>query len=689
MSPEAGAALGAALLTAGAVGLFAALKQHATPLVQPIEARKPPPELRPGHQIVLKTGTQLIADMGLQAQLNRLRTLCAFTPENFNEDVLPLVHAFAEFVQALPASESHHHAQPGGLLEHSLEVAINALTQRQGMKLPVGGKPEDQIRLASVWTYATLVAALLHDVGKPVSDLDVTLYGKDASTVLCKWSAAGGAMTKLTGASHYSVDFPPPSRRDYQAHAKLPVMLVHALVPPRALAWLSQGDVLNDLMSFLGGQAPESAAITTMVKQADQQSVASNLATGSRIRFASAKAVPLIERLMLGLRELASGAHVAVNRPGAALFVDQDRAHVWAVAGTVADKTREVLGKIEVHEAGAAGLPSDNTRFFDTWSEYGALVQPPKAFGKGSVWWVRIETDDWNQVLTCLKFPIEALFPGDAPRPEPFMGRITPTEPTQRDGGPQTPAATEPTHTLLQPDKQEDVETDPAPTGAQGPDETWTSNDEGWKALMAAPSASAALPPPPVAPDPPGTTQDAPADEQEFLDAADSATTLSAPVLEMPRGTPVQAMKSTPKALYRLPGAKARPNADAFMAWVQTGLGNGELNYNESDALVHFVEEGMALVTPKIFRTYLLTHQFVGDVGLSKDPLRALQQEVQKGGYIARNPTEKTSFHYYRVERDGAEGAVITCYLVPNPQAYIRPVPSPNPLLKRHTKTAS
>lgn len=692
MSPEAGAALGAALLSGGAFGLWLALKQGDRPATpsRPAEALgQLPRELRPGDQIALKSGAQLVKDKGLQAQLNRLRSLCAFTPANFDEDVLPLVLAFSEYVQDLPASESHHHAQPGGLLEHSFEVAINALTQRQGMKLPVGGKPEDQIRLASVWTYATLVAALLHDVGKPVSDLDVTLYGKDASTALCRWSAVGGAMTRLPGATHYAVAFPPASRRDYQAHAKLPVMLVHALVPARSLAWLSQGDVLNELMSFLGGQSHEASPLAVLVRQADQLSVANNLAAGSRVRFASAKALPLIERLMAGLRELVSGSHVAINRPGAALFVDPDGNHVWAVAGTVADKTREVLSRIEQHEAGAAGLPTDNTRFFDTWAEYGALVQPPKAFGKGSVWWVRIETDEWNQVLTCLKFPITALFVSEAPRPEPFVGRITPTEPTQRESTQQqaTPIPEQgcpPESTNVGALDEHASAESSGSTPFPKTQETWTTTDEGWRALMAAPTGSAVRAPSSAEPSPFQPAEPAP--QQEFLDAADSATPLVAPLLNAPSSTPVQAMKSAPKALYRLPGGKARPNADAFMAWVQTGLGNGELNYNESDALVHFVNEGMALVTPKIFRTYLLTHQFMGEVGLSKDPLRALQQEVQKGGYIARNPEEKTSFHYYRVERDGTEGAVITCYLVPNPQAYIRPVPSPNPLLKRTSK---
>ena len=35
-------------------------------------------------------------------------------------DLLPAIHRHAEFVQLMPASESHHHAHVGGLLAHTL-----------------------------------------------------------------------------------------------------------------------------------------------------------------------------------------------------------------------------------------------------------------------------------------------------------------------------------------------------------------------------------------------------------------------------------------------------------------------------------------------------------------------------------------------------------------------------------------
>jgi len=49
----------------------------------------------------------------------------------------PLEH-YAELVQQFPASEAHHHAYPGGMLDHGLEIVAYALKLRQSHLLPAG-----------------------------------------------------------------------------------------------------------------------------------------------------------------------------------------------------------------------------------------------------------------------------------------------------------------------------------------------------------------------------------------------------------------------------------------------------------------------------------------------------------------------------------------------------------------------
>ena len=57
---------------------------------------------------------------------------------------------YAELVQAFPASEAHHHAYPGGMLDHGLEIVAYSLKLRQSHLLPIGANPETGPRVRSL-----------------------------------------------------------------------------------------------------------------------------------------------------------------------------------------------------------------------------------------------------------------------------------------------------------------------------------------------------------------------------------------------------------------------------------------------------------------------------------------------------------------------------------------------------------
>ena len=92
-----------------------------------------------------------------------------------------LLERFAVTVGDLPASAAHHHAEPGGLYRHSLEVALKALEEFEGnmkMEQRSDGSVDSfrSSRNRSRWQYATFIAALCHDLGK-LFDLDVVGAG--------------------------------------------------------------------------------------------------------------------------------------------------------------------------------------------------------------------------------------------------------------------------------------------------------------------------------------------------------------------------------------------------------------------------------------------------------------------------------------------------------------------------------
>lgn len=655
--------------------------------------------LRPADQIEIQSAQALLDATGTSALVEEIRTLLGLNPQNYEEDVLCVLHRYAEFVQLLPASESHHHAQPGGLLEHTLEVAVNALKIRQGYKLPLQSAVEDQIRLGSVWSYGILIAALLHDIGKPVSDVVVQLYGVDAAQPLLRWNGLAGSMLEQSKVSHYSVTF--PSNKSYAVHARLPITLIQSMLANRSRAWLATDPALfNELVQYLDGQPPAGSIISEIIAKADSLSVVRNLKAGSRVRFSSSRTPPLIERLMGGLRALLVEGLVPFNRPGAAAFVDADGEHIWMVAGTAANQVRDLLNTREQRAGQALGLPTDNARLFDTWSEYGALVIPPPEFGRGSVWWVRVEFADWQQILTMLKFPLSKLFTdGQRPPAANVVMTLCPVSPdTDRDLAKSTDASSTIAANI-------DATADHAVQGLDALQQPQASLQDApayelqsYTAASFQPPVDAeastivqSMPSPPTAVEPPAVPRDL-----EFLDDTQSASSALQTVRATPSGAgavkPHTNAIKLPKALFKAPGATApRPNADSFINWVKVGLSldpdadSDALSFNRVDSMIHFVDDGMVLVTPKIFKHFLEQHTFIGDVGVSKDPLRALQNELNKAGYFAK-ASGASSFHRFQTKsEDGTLGTPFNACLIPNPHAYVKPVPASNPLLAKAT----
>lgn len=115
----------------------------------------------------------------------------AFT---FTNLVLKPLIEYIRWIHLLPASENHHHNGIGGLLSHSLEVAMISLKNANHSELrPIGYQDEEVIR-RKVYLYAAFICGLVHDAGK-VYDIDIvslnlskTLTWAPSSQSLLDWT---------------------------------------------------------------------------------------------------------------------------------------------------------------------------------------------------------------------------------------------------------------------------------------------------------------------------------------------------------------------------------------------------------------------------------------------------------------------------------------------------------------------
>ena len=95
------------------------------------------------------------------------------------------------------------------------------------------------------------------------------------------------------------------------------------------------------------------------------------------------------------------------------------------------------------------------------------------------------------------------------------------------------------------------------------------------------------------------------------------------------------------------------PTALAFMQWLQQGLASRQIKYNEAGAPVHFTSEGMALVSPLIFKLYASETGPQADA--DTDGLQ-VQREVIKAGNAEAVSSAHAPNKGMRHERCSIEG---------------------------------
>jgi len=747
----------------------------------------------------------LLAQLHAQSALDATWRQSRLAAPVWERDLLGSIHRFADYVQLMPASESHHHAHAGGLLAHTLEMVLAAVTWRNGHFLPSGAQIEQIDAERDVWTYVVFYAALLHDIAKPLTDLRIQWRASGMGETL-RWTPVAGNLVQLTqgrAQAEYRVEFTPKSLRDYGAHSKLALTLLGQIAPPSALAFLAgTPQAMDALTQYLSGQ-DKTSLVARIVSRADQASTAKALLAGSRARFDTASSVPLIELLMGAMRAmLANGTALPLNRSGAAGWVYDGS--VWFVAKRLADAVRTWLREHAPEES----IPGDskNDRLFDTWQEYGC-IQPNPHTGQ-AVWYVVVqgnagapqgeggaaadEAAGYSHQLTMLRFPLARLYDDATRYPRVMTGRIEvkdkrPKEDPPAQAGVDEAVATkslEPVPRFLEPETEAESTapleaatalpiqskkpaaapagthlrapafnkpkagaesagktskhaaglgqrqvapavskpTQTVPTGEitvgggvdgfdaddgllgddddvrQLPDKHLTAPGPSHAGQSAKPRQNghqhAAQPAAKAQKSAPGTPREGqtatPAPQQHQTAAMASAPVRAKPHLVQPmfgpaEPGPVLLAPQLPELPQEAAARKAEPSptALAFMQWLQQGLASRQIKYNEAGAPVHFTSEGMALVSPLIFKLY--ASETGPQSQVDTDGLQ-VQREVIKAGWhrmtSAQGSGRLNILRYAVLGRGGVAVGKISAVVLTEPDRWVMPVPPANPVLQ-------
>jgi hypothetical protein len=342
-----------------------------------------------------------------------------------------VVRAFGRRVYDIPASEKHHHCDPWGLLDHSIEVAEYAVRSALGANFmdSVAPYPEEQEFRVPRLRYAAFLFGLFHDVGK--------VLGVSVQSGRRVWNPFAEDLAEFAKVSAGN----PPSMlwrvgRGVHAH-EYPTAYLLSLFLPGAVAEYLTAPLL---MELLERRSSASMRVFDIVAKADQRSTKEDLDRRERTKESSVQEPLSYPELSVGYRELVVKAFTEGIREDlfAANTLDGDfwvgREYVAlrypTAVGKLAQITRERLGpvsqKARMLPAGDAGA----RELANHLSELDLIFRDAQT----GAWKVQMAvTQDGNfQVTAAVLFKRSLLFPGTAPgeAPEPFSGGVTFTRPS-------------------------------------------------------------------------------------------------------------------------------------------------------------------------------------------------------------------------------------------------------------------
>lgn len=495
---------------------------------------------------------------------------------------------YAELVQQFPASESHHHAYHGGMLDHGLEIVAYALKLRQLHLLPSGAPPEDQAAQAEAWTAAIAYAALLHDIGKVAVDLEVEI--DDGSP----WHPWHGPLTRAYR-FRYRED------REYRLHSAATGLLYHQLLDRRILDWLSSyPSMWASLLYVLAGQYEHAGMLGELVIQADRASVAQELG-GDPARAMAAPKHALQRKLLDGLRYLLK-QELKLNQPQASDGWLTESA-LWLVSKTVSDKLRAHL-----LSQGIDGIPANNTAVFNVLQDHGMLQ--PTADGK-AIWKATVTSDaGWSHSFTLLRMAPSLIWEAGE-RPASYSGTVEveatapecisqgETSTTQGLGASEADNADPPAAMFSDP-----AEAHPEPATTSTPSGVADAMEDLLSLFSSVTPTEIAAP--------------SSLSNQEDAGGEDIASSLLSPG------------HSIPLAQIKPPGEVLSQEASGehFITWLKHGVLSHRLIINDAKALIHTVAGTAYLVSPGVFQRYAQEHPKVA--ALAKQDGVADWQWMQK-----------------------------------------------------------
>lgn len=211
--------------------------------------------------------------------IDKTRAICDVDDVLFEAIYMSVIVRVARYAHMLPASQADHHSEFFGLFRHSLEVGLTALKRTEATVFR--GKDHSDIERirGPIWRYGAWLTAVLHDMGKVVSDMRV--FDIDQKN---EWYPQNGSLYDWAidnQIERYTFEWPEHMRG---AHERATTSLLLHLLPKEAIDYLYSGNngerIYDEILRGLEGA--KHARFTKLVKEADGLSASKDLEMQTR-----------------------------------------------------------------------------------------------------------------------------------------------------------------------------------------------------------------------------------------------------------------------------------------------------------------------------------------------------------------------------------------------------------------------
>ena len=279
---------------------------------------------------------------------------------------LPVLTNVAKWTHLLPASEYLHHQGLGGLFAHSLQVALYGANKTKLTNFSVAINPKDIELNRKRWVLVGALAGLLHDIGKVITDMEVTSGGK-------RWQHAESLVDWLLAidADSYIVSFVPNRAR--KDHCEMSHAMIKSIIPEATIRFLNQGGFGDYLINQLNQailHGAEGGMLGKILITCDSLSVREDIENSRQIpaRYKSVSH-PQADGLLKAMRILINNKEAwKVNCPTGRVFLSREGCFIeWDLGAqeAYAEATQSL---------GFRNLPQDSDRLASILVDAGVAV---------------------------------------------------------------------------------------------------------------------------------------------------------------------------------------------------------------------------------------------------------------------------------------------------------------------------